>query len=126
MPNTYLPVPTMKPVEGSNRTGTISSRRRQWEPGFLRRLPWTGLLSIFLALGCAIAAVAIALDCDGKPLNHLDVDGYVVQPAVLLSILATLANALLVYAFTEGATIHWWTMAFKGATLGQLHSSYHY
>lgn len=101
-------------------------RRRPWRPGFFRRLPWAGVLSILLALGCAVAAVSVGLASDGQPLDYWSIRGYAVQPAVLLSIFATVANALLVFAFTQGATIHWWNTAFQGATLKQLHSSYHY
>lgn len=82
-------------------------RKRPWQPGVFRRLPWAGVVSIILALGCAIAGVAIAIASDGKELDFFTVNGYAVQPAVLLSIFATIANALLVFAFTQGATIHW-------------------
>ena len=124
----YSAVPASKDGEGATTppTRTMSTTRRLWRPGFFRRMPWTGFISIFLALGCAIAAASIALQSDGKRIGHWHINGYVVEPAVLLSIFATVANALLVYAFTQGATIHWWTAAFKGATLAQLHSSYHY
>ena len=44
---------------------------------------------------------------DGKELDYFKINGYAVQPAVLLAIFATIANALLVFAFTQGATIHW-------------------
>ncbi|KAK5165560.1 uncharacterized protein LTR77_009089 [Saxophila tyrrhenica] len=98
--------------------------RRPWQPGFFKRLPWTGVLSIILALGCGIAAISLGLKIDGKRFDYWTVGGYVVQPAVLLSVLATVANALLVFAFAKGATIHWWHSAVRGATLEQLHSSW--
>ncbi|KAK3699974.1 hypothetical protein LTR37_016218 [Vermiconidia calcicola] len=103
-----------------------TTRPRPWKTGVLKRMPWAGLLSILLAFGCGIAAISIALVSDGTPLNRWTVNGYDVQPAVLLSIVATIANAFLVFAFTQGATIHWWNTAFQGASLRELHSSYHY
>ncbi len=63
---------------------------------------------MILALGCGIAAISLALAIDGKPLDYWKINGYVVQPAVLLSVVATIANALLVFAFTKGATIAWY------------------
>lgn len=72
------------------------------------------MLSMILALGCGIAAISLALAIDGKPLDYWKINGYVVQPAVLLSVVATIANALLVFAFTEGATISWYV-------IGRLH-----
>lgn len=122
----YSAVPSLQENHAQQPTRTFSSRQRPWQTGVVRRLPWSGLISILFALGFAIAAVCVGLQSDGKQLDYLAVNGYVVQPAVLLSVFATLANALLVYAFTQGATIHWWNTAFKGATLGQLHSSFHY
>lgn len=107
-------------------TPNPKNARRPWEPGFFKRLPWAGVISIILALGCAVAAIVVGIVSDGKPLDYWTLGDNEVQPAVLLSIFATAANALLVFAFTQGATIHWWNSAFRGATLKQLHSSYHY
>lgn len=67
---------------------------------------------IVLALGFAIAAVCVALRCDGKELDYLTVRNHSVPPAVLLSVFATLASSVLLHAFTQGATIHRWRMAF--------------
>ena len=92
--------------------------RRPWQPGFFRRLPWLGVVCILLALGCAAAAVGIAIQSDGQPLDRWTVGGYEIQPAVLLSIVATVGNALLVYAFTQGATVHWYVCLMEGH-LGQ-------
>jgi hypothetical protein len=89
-------------------------------------MPWSGFVAVIVALACTGAAVAVALASDGKPVGYWTIRGHVLQPAVLLSIAATLTNTSLLYAFTKGATIHWWNMAFEGATLKQLHSSYHY
>ena len=113
---------------GQSQEPAAHVRRRPWQPSFFKRLPWLGVISIILALGCAAIAVSIAVESDGQPLDHWQVNGYVVQPAVLLSIVATIGNALLVYAFTRGATVHWWKTALdpRGITLSELHSSYHY
>lgn len=111
-------------AEASDKSQAHGSR--PWQPGFVKRFPWSGVLSLILAFSCGIAAVVIALISEGKPLDYWTVRGYVVQPAVLLSIFATIANALLVFAFTQGATIAWWTSGFKGSSLKNLHNSYHY
>ena len=97
---------TEQPYDGPKQT----TRWRPWQPGFFRRLPWAGVACMILALGCGITAICLALAIDGKPLNYWTVNGYVVQPAVLLSIVATIANAFLVFAFTKGATISWYVV----------------
>lgn len=115
-----------EPASSTEDISAFKTRRRPWRPGFFERLPWAGVISLILALGCAVAAVSVGIVSDGKPLDYWTIGSYEVQPTVLLSIFATVANALLVFAFTQGATIHWWNSAFQGATLKQLHSSYHY
>lgn len=104
----YIPANvTETPDTQTSGASSTSPRRRPWQTGFFKRLPWAGVLSILLALGCAVAAVAVAMASDGKELDYFKMNGYAVQPAVLLAIFATIANALLVFAFTQGATTHW-------------------
>lgn len=121
------PPPSYSPVMPAEHSSHLADTPpRPWRPGLVRRLPWTGLISLVLALAFAIAAVCVGLRSDGKELDYLTVRSHSVSPAVLLSIFVTLANSLLLYAFTQGATVHWWRTAFEGTTLAQLHSSYHY
>jgi hypothetical protein len=97
---------------------------RPWQSGLLKHLPWTGLLSLLAALLCGIGAFLVANDFDDKPLDHWTIRAAVVQPTVLLSVLATLSKACLGYAFTTGITIFWWKSAVTGTSLYQLHVSY--
>jgi hypothetical protein len=99
---------------------------RPWKSGILKHLPWTGLLSLLAALLCGIGAVVVAHDFDDKPLDHWKIRGVVVQPTVLLSVLATFSKACLGYAFTTGVAIFWWKSAVVGTTLHQLHDSHQY
>jgi hypothetical protein len=39
----------------------------QWEPGLIRRAPWTALTSLLLVVVCTIATIAIGVVSDGKP-----------------------------------------------------------
>ena len=99
------------------------SHERPWRPGKVSQLPWTGLLSLILGFGCAIAALTISLMSQGKPLGYWTVRGRTIQPTVILALLTTLTNALLSYAYASGIAIYWWTTALRGSTLRRLHAS---
>ena len=98
--------------------------RRSWRTGFWRRAPISGLLALVTALFCGVVAIVVLKASDGLPLESWQVRGYNVQPTVLLSVLATLANALFRYAFSESARISWWIEAQKGTSFGALHRSW--
>lgn len=106
-------------MRAANRT-----EPRPWETGFWRRIPWDGLLALVLGFGCGIAALSIVLISEGKPLTYWRIAGYQVQPTVMLSVIITVANMLLTYAFSTGLTIFWWTSFLKKTTLRDLHSIY--
>lgn len=117
----YTPANVTEKPDVQTPDGSLNSpRRRPWQTGFFIRLPWAGVLSILIALGCAVAAVAVAMASDGKELDYFKINGYALQPAVLLAIFATIANALLVFAFTQGATIHWSVFSSKYQDLPML------
>jgi hypothetical protein len=105
----------------SKRDSSVCGRR--WQAGFWKHLPWTGLLSLFAGLLCGIGAILIVHEFDNQPIDHWKVRGVVVQPTVLLSVLATASRASLSYAFTTGIAIFWWNAALHGTTLKQLHVS---
>jgi hypothetical protein len=109
------------PIAGLQKR-TLTERRR-WQTGLWQRLPWSGLLALIVGLGCGITALSIAMVSDGKPLDFWRVGGYDVQPTVLLSVLTTLANIVLGYAFSCGLTVAWWLSALRGRTLRHLHTS---
>ncbi|KAK4498072.1 hypothetical protein PRZ48_010728 [Zasmidium cellare] len=92
--------------------------------GTWKFLPWTGLVSLILAVACGIAALVVGLASNGIPVDSWKVGTYVVQPSVLLSVLATIANALLGMAFTDGVAIVWWLQSCRGARLRRLNALY--
>ena len=94
---------------GSNRAA-----KRPWRTRFWRRAPVSGLLALLIALLCGLAAIIVLLTSDGFPLDGWRIQGYNVQPTVLLSVLATITNALFRYAFTEGVRMSWWTRTLDG------------
>lgn len=96
---------------GSTKAQELPSSVRPWRPGVWTQIPWTGLLALVLGFGCGTAALVFAMVSDGKVLIYWEVGGYVVQPTVIIAVLATLANSLLSYAFTSGIVIFWWTSA---------------
>lgn len=111
------------PGEPILKSASCSALESPWQAGFTKHLPWTGLLSLFVALVCMVGAIVVAQTFDDKPINHLEIDDTVVQPAVLLSILATLSKTCIGYAFTSGIAIFWWKTALHGTTLRQLQTS---
>lgn len=108
---------------GSTKAPELQPSARPWSPGVGTQIPWTGLLALVLGFGCGTAALAFAMVSDGKVMNYWEVGGYAVQPTVIVAVLATLANALLSYAFTSGIAIFWWTGAMSGRSLHHLHAS---
>ena len=91
---------------------TYSSK--PWSPGFWRRLPWSGILSLMGVVICAIATAVVLVLSDGKVVDGWPSHGLAVQPTVLLAILSAVANSLLRYALTEGLAIAWWVKALRG------------
>jgi hypothetical protein len=86
-----------------------------WTPGFLRRLPYRGVLALLAVLLCAGADAFILYKSDGKP-----VDSWMVSPSVLLAILSSIANACLGFARSQGVVISWGRKARRGGTLYDL------
>lgn len=98
--------------------------KRPWHAGVWTRAPVSGLLALTVALLCGLATIVVLKAADGVPIDHWQVRGYAVQPTVILSVLATLANALFRYAFTEGARVSWWVTAQRGTSIGALHRAW--
>lgn len=71
-----------------------------WDPGFLRRLPHTGILALLVVLLCAGADVVVLYKSDGQ-----EVDTWKISPSVLLAVFSATANVCLEYARSEGAII---------------------
>jgi Protein of unknown function (DUF3176) len=87
-----------------------------WQPGVLRRLPWTSFIALLGALGCVAAAGLILLFSNGR--SKLD---WQAAPAVWLAVLTAVGNALIRYAQAEGVNISWWTRSLRGAPIATLH-----
>ena len=96
--------------------------RRPWRTGFCRRIPLAPLSALLVAIICGFGTVVVLKISDGRAIDDWTVQGYNVQPTVVLSILVTAANALFRYAFVEGASTAWWVRAQRGTTLQTLHS----
>ena len=94
---------------------------RPWRAGFWRRAPVAPLGALLTAVLCGFAAAMVIKFSDGIPIENWKVNEYNVQPTVLLSVLATVANALFRYAFIGGASIAWWNQAQRGTTLAGLY-----
>lgn len=99
----------------------VTAQRRNT---FWKLVPWTGVLSLILAFCCGIAALVIGIVSNNLPLNSWKLSTGIVQPSVLLSTVATLANALLRIAFAQGVTIQWWLQIHQGVSIGELCALY--
>jgi len=99
-------------------------RRQQntWKPGFWTHLPLAGLLSLLGAILATLSTVAVLVFSDEKPTASWPSSKFPIQPAVLLAILTTVANALISWALYDGVVIAWWTKMLRGATLKEVHN----
>jgi len=97
-----------------------------WKPGVWARLPWSGLLSVVGAVIATVATIAVLTSSNGKPTREWPSENYPIQPAVLLAILTTIANALISYALYEGAALAWWIKMLRGGTLQDCHRYWEY
>lgn len=103
---------------------TECAEQGKLKKSYWRILPWTGLGSLLLALCCGAAALIIGLASNTLPQDSWRLQTGVVQPSVLLSLVATLANALLRVAFMQGAATAWWLQAGDGVSVGRLSALY--
>ena len=76
--------------------------------------------ALILAVLSAVGAVLVLVCSDGKAIDHWTLHGHEIQPIVLLSIFAALGNALLRFAFVEGAVVPWWVSAQQGTDLAKI------
>lgn len=96
-----------------------SSSPSPWKPGFWPRLPIIAILSLFFAMAATVVMIVVVARSHGQIAN------WRVSPAVLLAISAAIANLLMRYALSEGATLSWWTKAIKpGTKLEDLHHTW--
>lgn len=93
---------------------------KPWQTGSWRNYPKLAILSICGAvIAMALGFVTLYL-ADESP-----VDSWTLGPTVYLSIIVTLANAMLRFAFSEGADLFWWSRLLSpksSPTLGELHT----
>ena len=118
-PQDLVETTTEKP-EAHARISSLPADRRfpsqPWQPGYLKHVPWRGILASFGDICCVVASGITLLLSNQQPTSS-----WKVSPTVLLAIFSTAGNFLLRYAHSQGATISWWTMSLKGSTLRDLH-----
>lgn len=109
-----------------NRSGDCEVHRspRPWRYGTWHRVPVSGIIALVAAVLCGLSTLAVLRTSDGIAIDQWRWMGCRIQPTVLLSILATIANVLFRYAFSEGARVAWWIRAQKGASVAALHQSW--
>ncbi|KAI5301573.1 hypothetical protein KEM56_001586 [Ascosphaera pollenicola] len=88
-----------------------------WSPGFWKRFPWTGMVSLLFVFLCLVFNIIILVVSNG-----MRVDKWGVQPAVLIAISTAISNGLLRIAFVQGGMITWWRNAMSGCSVTHLSS----
>lgn len=110
------------PAVSSYRYDVVTSRGNPWQPGFLRRAPWLGLIAFLGALVGILAAAFVLYTSNNQPIHH-----WSVQPTVYLAITSAATNILLHFALTQAVIVAWWRRALrKNTTIGDLHRSWDY
>lgn len=97
-----------------------------WKSGFFQNVPWLGFAALLIAVLCTAAAPVILILSNGKTVESWPSESLPVQPAVLLAIFTSAANALLLFALRRGATIAWWLKMLMGADLNECHRYWAY
>ncbi|KAH8811077.1 hypothetical protein F5884DRAFT_781116 [Xylogone sp. PMI_703] len=93
-----------------------SAHGNQWSPGFIKHIPYRGILALFGCLAGIIASIAVIVASDGQPTSN-----WRMSPPVYLAFFIAATNMLARFAFNEGAKIAWWYKAIRGGTVSDLH-----
>jgi hypothetical protein len=108
---------TRRASEHTDRPRQPSSRYpRPWKTAVLRAGPFSGVLSMFIALGSIFACFAILESSNGAA-----VEAWSVQPSLYLAVFTATANLAMRFACIQGIVVAWWTRALRGSTLSRLH-----
>ncbi|GAD93707.1 hypothetical protein NECHADRAFT_75613 [Paecilomyces variotii No. 5] len=99
---------------------------KPWEPGTTRRAPWTAIAALSGASMCTAGMAIILAVANGKDADQWPARNTIFQPAVLLSALSTVTNALLLFAYQDAAVIAWWIKILRGMTITEAHRSWQY
>jgi hypothetical protein len=94
----------------------------QWEPGVIRRAPWTAVIALVVVLFSAIINIVIVVVSDGQKAP------WRIYPSVIVSFFNSLSTTLLAASLSIGVTIYWWRAVSdnNGATLKELHNIWNY
>ncbi|KAL1877310.1 hypothetical protein Plec18167_005000 [Paecilomyces lecythidis] len=63
---------------------------------------------------------------NGKHADQWPARNTMFQPAVVLSVLSTITNALLLFAYQDAAVVAWWIKMLRGMTITESHRSWQY
>ena len=99
----------------------MPSKGQEWHANFFSQFPFFASLSVLGAVIFPCLAIFVL-----KRSNGQSVDSWSLSPTVYLALLSTGTNALLRFAFSDGATISWWNQALRGATIKELHGTWSY
>lgn len=86
--------------------------------------PWTGVAALFSIFLLTVASVGVLVASRGSPIDQWRIRNFNIQPQVWLSVLATIMNAVTVFALSDAATKTFWRTASRGTTLRSMNDLY--
>ena len=98
-------------------------RSPSWQPGYRKRFPTFGALSLLAVLLCALGSVAVLIGSDRVSSSRWTPW---LAPNVCLQGLNALSNIMLAIAIAQGIAITWWRKAMRGASVAELHRSWEF
>lgn len=100
-------------------TASSTTSNQPWQAHSWRQFPSLTVLALLGAVTAISLAILVLYLSDDVQVDHLEF-----SPTVFLSILVTLSNALLRFAFQESADVFWWSrlLSESGVTLKELHT----
>lgn len=92
---------------------------REWKARWTSAFPAQAMTATLTAALLSWTTMLVLSLSDGKILGS-----WIISPSVIIAILSTCANALLRFAFSEGAVLSWWSLALRGASVQDLHRTW--
>lgn len=90
----------------------------KWLPGYAKRFPFVGALSLLCIVALACIALGVLIGSNGTSTSKWPQK---IGPNVVLAMINALSSLALAVAVGEGVAIAWWRHAMKGSTVSELH-----
>jgi len=108
-------------VVNSEHDGPDVDPVSKWTPGYFKRFPVVGALSLGLIAVLTCASLGVLIGSNNRSSSTWPQR---IAPNVVLSLLNAFSSLALAVAVSEGVAIAWWRRAMKGSTVAQLHDQW--